>query len=145
VSVPSQDLVLATSYVVILLFVFIEWLSGFQVLAWDRHNNVTGLYVVYAYNILCLSHLVYTVYIGFARTWWRLFQERVMRFYYMSQHPKKLHTTFQAAWQYRGRGKQIKSVTYVWWMRTVCVHWVIVRFVDIGEIVDYHSVSQFFH
>jgi hypothetical protein len=22
-----------------------------------------------------------------------------MRFYYMSQHPKKLHTTFQAAWQ----------------------------------------------
>jgi hypothetical protein len=61
---------------------------------WERHR------ILYAYNtynpvtLLCLSQ---------ARTWF----------------PKKLHTTFQAAWQYRGRGKQIKSVTYVWWRRTV--------------------------
>jgi hypothetical protein len=32
VSVPNQDLVLATSYVVILFFVFIKWLSGLLIL-----------------------------------------------------------------------------------------------------------------
>jgi hypothetical protein len=42
-----------------------------------------------------------------------------MRFYYMSQHPKKLHTTVQAARQDRGWGKQIKPITYAWWWRTI--------------------------
>ena len=72
--------------------------------------------------IVCIQYpvsLSFSIYIGFERIWWRLFQESVVSFYYMSQHPKKLHTTFQAAWQYRGWGKQIKPVTYAWWRRTV--------------------------
>jgi hypothetical protein len=112
-SVRSQDLVLATSYVII-IFCCVHWVVV-------RFGDIGGL------------------------------QERVMRFYYMSQHPKKLHTTFQAAWQYRGRGKQIKSVTYAWWRRTVVliliffvfIEWLsgLLILVELLTTTVYHSFS----
>ena len=57
-------------------------------------------------EVICIECIQYPVSFSFS-------------IYRLAQPPAKLHSTFQASWQYRGRRKQIKSVTYLWWRRTV--------------------------